>query len=52
MINSGNSDSGNNNSNSQINDARNTFNVRVARMSILGKTKKVQWDAKRRHRTI
>ena len=52
MISNGGGEQGNGNFNSQINDARSTFNVRVARMSILGKTKKVQWDSKRRHRTI
>jgi len=41
-----------NGQNSQVNDTRNNFNQKVERLSMLGKTKKVQWDAKRRHRSI
>jgi|TARA_R100001377_G_scaffold6806_1_gene3670 hypothetical protein len=41
-----------NGQNSQVNDARNNFNQKVDKLAMLGKTKKVQWDAKRRHRAI
>ena len=41
-----------NNGQSQINSARNSFNSNVSRLSMLGKTKKVQWDGKRRNRSI
>jgi len=34
------------------NDTRNTFNKRVSRYIMLGSTKKVQWDGKRRNRSI
>lgn len=34
------------------NDTRNTFNNRVSRYRMLGNTKKVQWDSKRRNRSI
>ena len=41
-----------NNGQSQINSTRNSFNDKVSRLSMLGKTKKVQWDGKRRNRSI
>lgn len=41
-----------NNGNTQLNKEREFFNDRVNRFSVLGKTKKVQWDACRRHRNI
>jgi|14BtaG_2_1085337.scaffolds.fasta_scaffold02346_15 hypothetical protein len=41
-----------NNGNTQLNKERESFNDRVNRFSVLGKTKKVQWDASRRHRNI
>jgi len=34
------------------NGTRNTFNNRVNRYVMLGKSKKVQWDGKRRNRSI
>jgi len=40
------------NGNTQLNKERESFNDRVNRFSVLGKTKKVQWDASRRHRNI
>jgi hypothetical protein len=40
------------NGNVQINSERTNFNRKVSVLSILGKTKKVQWDGKRRYRTI
>lgn len=40
------------NGNTQLNIDRNSFNVRVSRFSMLGKTKKVQWSDRRRHRNI
>ena len=40
------------NGNTQINSERNNFNRKVSVLSILGKTKKVQWDAKRRYQNI
>ena len=41
-----------NNGNTQLNKERESFNDRVNRFSVLGKTKNVQWDASRRHRNI
>jgi len=41
-----------NNGNSQLNNARESFNEKVSKLSILGKTKKVQWENKRRFRSI
>ena len=38
--------------NPQINTTRDSFNDNVQKLSILGKTKKVQWDDMRRYRTI
>ena len=40
------------NGNTQVNTDRNTFNQRVSRLSILGRTKKVLWSNKRRWRNI
>ena len=40
------------NGNTQLNNDRNAFNSRVSRLSILGKSKKVQWSDKRRWRNI
>ncbi|MDB9800907.1 hypothetical protein OAB94_00845 [Flavobacteriaceae bacterium] len=40
------------NGNSQLNSERSNFNRKVAGLSILGRTKKVQWDSRRRYRTI
>ena len=40
------------NGNTQLNSERSNFNRKVSVLSILGKTKKVQWDGKRRYRTI
>jgi|TARA_B110000977_G_scaffold179125_1_gene237421 hypothetical protein len=40
------------NGNTQLNSERGSFNERVSKMSLLGKSKKVQWDSKRRNRTI
>jgi len=42
----------NNNGNNQINNTRESFNEKVSKLSILGKTKKVQWEDKRRFRSI
>tara|TARA_Y100000385_G_C12906695_1_gene556617 strand:+ start:556 stop:696 length:141 start_codon:yes stop_codon:yes gene_type:complete len=41
-----------NNGNNQINNTRESFNEKVSKLSILGKTKKVQWEDKRRFRSI
>ena len=38
--------------NPQINTARDSFNDNVQKLSLLGKTKKVQWDGMRRYRNI
>jgi hypothetical protein len=38
--------------NPQINTTRDSFNDNVQKLSILGKTKKVQWGGMRRYRTI
>ena len=40
------------NGNTQVNSERTNHNQRISQFRILGKTKKVQWDSMRRHRTI
>jgi len=40
------------NGNTQLNAERNQLNKRVRKFSMLSKSKKVQWDGMRRHRTI
>jgi hypothetical protein len=40
------------NGNTQLNSERNKLNSRVDKFSMLSRTKKVQWDGMRRHRTI
>ncbi len=40
------------NGNTQLNSERSNFNRKVSVLSMLGKTKKVQWDGRRRYRTI
>jgi hypothetical protein len=40
------------NGNTQLNTERNQLNRRVSKLSMLSKSKKVQWDRMRRHRTI
>ena len=40
------------NGNIQLNTERNQLNRRVSKLSMLSKSKKVQWDGMRRHRTI
>jgi hypothetical protein len=41
-----------NNGNQQINNTRESFNEKVSKLSILGKSKKIQWEDKRRFRSI
>lgn len=41
-----------NNGNPHTQETRNKFNQTVARYSILGKSKKIQWSDKRRYRNI
>jgi hypothetical protein len=41
-----------NNGNTQVNQTRNSFNDKVSKLRILGSTKKVAWDSKRRNRAI
>ncbi len=41
-----------NNGQTQVNSARETFNAKVSRLSMLGKSKKVAWDNSRRNRSI
>jgi hypothetical protein len=41
-----------NNGQTQVNSARETFNAKVSRLSMLGKSKKVAWDNVRRNRSI
>jgi hypothetical protein len=41
-----------NNGNQQINHTRESFNEKVSKLSILGKSKKIKWDDKRRFRSI
>jgi len=38
--------------NAQINDTRNAYNGKVEKLSLLGKSKKVQWGGMRRYRNI
>ena len=38
--------------NPQINTVRDSFNDNVQKLTLLGKTKKVQWGDMRRYRTI
>ena len=40
------------NGNTQLNTERNQLNRRVSKLSMLSKSKKVQWEGMRRHRTI
>jgi hypothetical protein len=40
------------NGNTQLNTERTQLNKRVSKFSMLSKSKKVQWDGMRRHRTI
>ena len=40
------------NGNTQLNSGRSNLNNRVSRFMMLGRSKKVAWDAKRRNRTI
>lgn len=41
-----------NNGNNQLNTERENFNDRVDKKAMLGKSKKVAWNKKRRNRTI
>jgi len=41
-----------NNGQTQVNQARNSFNNKVSKYMILGGSKKVQWDNVRRNRAI
>ena len=41
-----------NNGQTQVNSARESFNSKVSRLSMLGKSKKVAWDSARRNRSI
>ena len=41
-----------NNGNTQINHERASLNSRVSKFMMLGKSKKVQWDGRRRNSTI
>ena len=40
------------NGNSQLNETRNVYNHNVSRLNILGHSKKILWDGRRRFRTI
>ncbi len=40
------------NGNTQLNQDRNAFNQKVSRLSMLGRTKKVQWSNRRRWRNV
>jgi hypothetical protein len=40
------------NGNTQLNNDRNAFNQRVSRLTMLGRTKKVQWSNRRRWRNV
>jgi len=41
-----------NNGNNQLNTERENFNNRVGKKAILGRSKKIAWNQKRRNRTI
>lgn len=41
-----------NNGNTQLNSERSNLNNRVSRFIMLGRSKKVLWDSRRRNRTI
>ncbi len=41
-----------NNGNPHTNETRNILNDKISKLSLLGKTKKVQWSNKRRFRNI
>ncbi|MDB0072719.1 hypothetical protein OAA60_04520 [Porticoccaceae bacterium] len=41
-----------NNGNTQVNSTRNSFNDKVSKLKMLGSTKKVAWDNRRRNRAI
>ena len=41
-----------NNGNTQLNSERSNLNNRVSRFIMLGRSKKVLWDGRRRNRTI
>jgi len=40
------------NGNTQLNSERSNFNRKVSVLRMLGSSKKVQWDGRRRYRTI
>ena len=40
------------NGNTQLNETRNIFNIKVSRLNILGETKMIKWNLRRRFRTI
>ena len=40
------------NGNPQLNGVRDTFNLKTSRLRLLGSTKRVVWDSKRRNRSI
>lgn len=40
------------NGNTQLNSERSNFNRKVSVLRMLGASKKVQWDGRRRYRTI
>jgi len=42
----------NNNGNTQLNSTRDSFNSNVSKLRMLGNTKRVQWDDRRRNRSI
>jgi len=44
--------SNNSNGTSQVESTRNTFNKNVSNLKMLGSSRRIQWDSKRRHRAI
>ena len=40
------------NGNTQLNETRNIFNIKVSRLNILGETKMIKWNQRRIFRTI
>jgi len=42
----------NSNSNPQLDTLRGTYNNKISKLSILGGTKRLEWESKRRHRSI
>jgi hypothetical protein len=40
------------NGNTQVNSTRDSYNNKVSKLNMLGSTKRLEWEGKRRHRSI